>query len=380
MNFDEIIPRHQTNSYKWDFYNDPTDTIPLWVADMDYRCSPAVLESQKLTTDHGVFGYAMCPNELKEVFVERMQQLYNWEIKKEWLVWIPGLVPGLSNTIKTVCSQGSNYMIYTPVYHPFHLASGWMNTPFVSTEMIEIDNRYTLDFEAIEAEITPETKLFLLCNPHNPGGTVFKKDELMKLIEICEKHDIKICSDEIHCDLILDDKLKHIPTASLSDWASENTISLLSPSKTFNIAGFGCSVAVIKNENLRNAFVQSKEGMFPMISRQAYLAALAGYRDSENWRIEMIKYLQKNHDYLVSELNGFCGLKVNKLEATYLAWIDATATGMKDIGSQLLKNGVRVNDGPIFKGEGFFRVNFACTHETLKEGIQRIKNTFEYPQ
>ena len=376
FNFDEEIARNESNSYKWDFFNDPADLIPMWVADTDFRCSPAIIESQQKIVDHGVLGYAMCPKELKEVFVARMKNLYKWEIKQEWLVWLPGLVTGLTNAIKTVCQPSGAYMTYTPVYHPFHLASTWTSKPIQLTEMIEVDCRYTLDFEAIIKTITPETKMFLLCNPHNPGGTVFRKEELLALIAICEEHNIIICSDEIHCDLILDDNCTHIPLASLSDWAAENTITLFSPSKTFNIAGLGGSVAVIKNEALRTAYINSKEGLVPMISRHAYLAALAGYRDSEDWRLEQIAYLKSNHDYLVSELNGYNGLKVNALEATYLAWVDATATGKNDVGNLLIKNGVRVNDGIVFKGEGFFRVNFGCTRKNLEEGIRRIKIAF----
>lgn len=372
-NFDEVINRRNTDSFKWDFNNDPEGTIPMPVADMDFACAPAIIEALREVTEQGVMGYATRPKELNEVFIARMEKLYNWNIKPEWLLWIPGLVPGLAATGKAVGEAGSGILTALPVYGPFHQTPTWVGKTLQTTQFVEKDGRWTIDFEALEAAITPDTRLFMLCNPHNPGGTVFKKEELQQLVDICQKHEIMICSDEIHCDLILDKTLVHIPTATISDWALENTITLMAPSKTFNIAGLGCSVAIIPNQNLRSKFEAAKAGFFPMLSRHSYRAALAAYRDCEDWRLELIDFLKMNHDFLYKELNGYKGLKILPLEATYLMWIDARGTGIENITMKLLQNGVRVLDGSIFKGEGFFRVNFACRRELLIEAIGRIK-------
>ncbi len=213
----------------------------------------------------------------------------------------------------------------------------------------------------------------MLCNPYNPAGTVFTREELEKLADICQKHHIIICSDEIHCDLILDNKLNHIPIASLSQETENSTITLLAPSKTFNIAGLGCSVAIIPNPELRQKFNAAKNGFFPPLPRHSMVAALSAYRDCEEWRLQLIEYLKANHDYMYQELNGYKGLKLFPLEATYLAWIDARETGIDDIQERILRTGVRLMEGKIFMGEGFLRLNFACPKSVLEEAVNRIK-------
>ncbi|MEA5139887.1 MalY/PatB family protein [Arcicella rigui] len=372
-NFDEIINRQNTDSQKWDMFNDPEHTIPMPVADMDFRCPEPILEALRKVTEHGVFGYAIVPEALKDVLHERLKNLYNWETQKEWQVWIPGLVPAITATCRAIGKEGEAVITPIPVYHPFHLTPAYVGKKLQTFPMIEVDGRWTFDFDALEKAITPETKLFMLCNPHNPGGTVFTKAELEKLVEICEQHDIVICSDEIHADLILDATKKHIPTASLSSIAENRTITLLAPSKTFNIAGLGCSVAVIPNPELRKKFIDAKMGFFPPLTRYSQDAALAAYRDCEDWKDELIIYLKANHDYLYQELNGYKGLRMLPLEATYLAWIDASQTGISNIQEKILEAGVRVIDGKVFKGEGFFRLNFACPRILLEEAVKRIK-------
>jgi cystathionine beta-lyase len=372
-NFDEQINRKNTDSYKWDMFNDPETVIPMPVADMDFRCPPPILEALKKVTDHGVLGYSIVPAILKETFQERLKKLYNWDTQQEWQVWIPGLVPAITATCKAIGNIGDAVITAIPVYHPFHLAPNYVGKQLQTFPMKEVENRWTFDFEALEATITPETKLFMLCNPHNPGGTVYTKAELEQLLAICQKHEIIICSDEIHCDLILDSTKPHIPTASLSKEAEAMTITLMAPSKTFNIAGLGCSVAIIPNPVLRKQFEDAKNGFFPPLTRHSQDAALAAYRDCEEWRVELVDYLTQNHDYLYQELNGYKGLKMLPLEATYLAWIDARATGIEDIQALLLAAGVRVMDGKVFMGEGFFRLNFACTKALLVEAVNKIK-------
>jgi len=373
-NFDEVINRKNTDSFKWDFFNDPEDTIPMPVADMDFRSAEPILEALREVTEHGIFGYSIVPEVLKDVLQERLERLYGWKTEKDWQVWIPGLVPAITATCRAIGEIGEGVLTSIPVYHPFHLAPNYVGKKLQTFPMKEVDNRWTFDFEALEKAITPDTKLFMLCNPYNPAGTVFTKIELEQLVEICKKHDIVICSDEIHCDLILDENKKHIPIASLSEEAANMTITLLAPSKTFNIAGLGCSVAVIPNPELRKKFEDAKNGFFPPLTRHSLVAALVAYRDCEDWRLQLVDYLKANHDFLYQELNGYKGLKMLPLEATYLAWIDARETGIVDIQEKILKAGVRLMNGNVFMGEGFLRLNFACPKSVLEEAVKRIKS------
>ena len=376
-NFDEVINRKNTDSFKWDFFQDPEGTIPMPVADMDFRSPEPILQALREVTEHGVFGYSIVPEELKNVLQERLERLYGWKTQKEWQVWIPGLVPAITATCRAIGEVGDAVLTSIPVYHPFHLAPSYVGKKLQTFPLIEVENRWTFDFDALEKAISEETKLFMLCNPYNPSGTVFNLDELKKLIKICQKHNLVICADEIHCDLILDINKKHIPIASLSQEAENMTVTLLAPSKTFNIAGLGCSVAIIPNPELRQKFNAAKDGFFPPLPRHSMVAALAAYKDCEDWRLQLIDYLKANHDYMFQELNGYKGLKMLPLEATYLAWIDARETGIEDIQERIFAAGVRLMNGKIFMGEGFLRLNFACPKSVLEEAVKRIKIALE---
>ena len=375
FNFDEPIDRHNTNSFKWDKYSDKS-VIPVWVADMDFKAAPPIIEALKKVTEQGVFGYYRCPDELFEVVMERLERVHQFKIKKEWIVWIPGLVPALGLSCRMSGQDGDAVMTNIPVYHPFMLETIAANRELQKVEMVLENDRWTMDFEAIEMSITPKTKLFLLCNPHNPNGTMFTKSELNRLGEICLKHNITICSDEIHCDLILDKTKQHISIATLSEELAQNSISLFAPSKTFNIAGLGCSFAIIPNDELRSKFMKTKAGLLPFIPSYSYQAALAAYRDGEEWLQELLVYLRSNHDFLLQSVAEMKGLKMVALEATYLAWIDARETGMTDVVERLEAAGVGVNAGKMYDGEGFFRLNFACTRANLEEVVKRMKTIF----
>ena len=375
FNFDEPIDRHNTNSFKWDKYSDKS-VIPVWVADMDFKAAPPIIEALNKVTEQGVFGYYRCPDELFEVVMERLERVHQFKVKKEWIVWIPGLVPALGLSCRMSGQDGDAVMTNIPVYHPFMLETIAANRELQKVEMVLENGRWTMDFEAIEKSITPKTKLFLLCNPHNPCGTMFTKSELDKLGEICLKHNIVICSDEIHCDLILDKTKQHISIATLSNEIAQNSISLFAPSKTFNIAGLGCSFAVIPNDELRSKFMKTKAGLMPMIPPYSYQAALAAYKNGEEWLQELLVYLRSNHDFLLQSVAEMKGLKMVALEATYLAWIDARETGMADVVERLEAAGVGVNAGKMYDGEGFFRLNFACTRANLEEVVKRMKTIF----
>ncbi len=372
-NFDELIDRTNTDSVKWDKYKD-RDIIPLWVADMDFKAAPPILTALENVVKQGVIGYWHTPDELVNVVVKRLKERHNWEIQKEWLVWLPGLVPGLTLSCMVVGEDGDEIMTTVPVYGPFMRSPIAAKKRLVKVPMRLENSRWTFDFEAIKTGITPRTKMFMLCNPYNPAGTVFTKDELQKLSDICIENNIVICSDEIHCDLILDETKKHISIATLSQSVENQTITLLSPSKTFNIAGLGCSFAVIPNEEIRAKYATLRAIIEPEVSAFAYKAALAAYRDGGEWHKQLLSYLRKNHDFVLQEINAFNGFKMQPLEATYLAWIDTRESEFEDVAQFLENAGVGVSDGGVFfDGKGFIRLNFGTQMRRLEAAFWRMR-------
>ncbi|CAH0997860.1 Cystathionine beta-lyase PatB [Emticicia aquatica] len=371
--FDELIDRTNTDSFKWDKYKD-RDIIPLWVADMDFKAAPPILKALENVTKQGVIGYWHTPDELVDVVVKRLEERHNWKIQKDWIVWLPGLVPGLTLSCLVVGDDGDEIMTTVPVYGPFMKAPDAAKKKLVKVQMKLENNRWTLDFDAIKAAITPRTKMFMLCNPYNPAGTVFTQTELQTLADICIEHNIVICSDEIHCDLILDETKKHISIATLSKEAENQTITLLSPSKTFNIAGLGCSFAVIPNDEIRSKYANLRYILEPMNSAYAYQSALAAYRDCGEWEKQLLTYLRKNHAFVLQEMNAFKGFSMQPLEATYLAWIDTRESGIENIAEVLENAGVGVSEGGFFfDGKGFIRLNFGTQMRRLEAAIWRMR-------
>ncbi len=371
--FDELIDRTNTDSFKWDRYKD-RDIIPLWVADMDFKAAPPILKALEEVTKHGVIGYSHEPDELTDVIVKRLDERHSWKIEKNWIVYLPGLVPGLTLSCMVVGNEGDEIITTVPVYGPFMKAPEAAKKKLVKVQMKLENNRWTLDFDAIRAAITPSTRMFMLCNPYNPAGTVFTKEELQTLSDICTEHNIVICADEIHCDLILDESKKHISIASLSKEVENQTITLLSPSKTFNIAGLGGSFAVIPNDEIRAKFAQLKYIVEPMPSAYAYQAALAAYRDCNEWHEQLLAYLRKNHDYVLQEINHFKGFSMQPLEATYLAWIDTRESDIENISEILENAGVGISDGGFFfDGKGFIRLNFGTQMRRLEAAVWRMR-------
>jgi cystathionine beta-lyase len=374
--FDELIDRSNTDSFKWDKYKN-RDIIPLWVADMDFKAAPPILKALEDVTKQGVIGYWQAPNELAEVIVKRLEERHHWKIEKEWIVYLPGLVPGLTLSCMVVGNDGDEIITTVPVYGPFMKAPEAAKKKLVKVQMKLENKRWTFDFDAIRAAITPRTRMFMLCNPYNPAGTVFSKEELQMLSDICMEHQIIICSDEIHCDLILDESKKHISIATLSKEAENQTITLLSPSKTFNIAGLGCSFAVIPNNEIRTKLTNLKYIVQPMPSAYAYQAALSAYRDCDEWHMQLLAYLRKNHDYVLHEMNAITGFSMTPLESTYLAWIDTRDNGKDNIAVVLENAGVGVSEGGFFfDGKGYIRLNFGTQMQRLETAISRMRKVF----
>ncbi len=371
-NFDEIIDRRGTFSEKWDAYKGK-DIIPMWVADMDFRSPPPIINALKKRVEHGIFGYTDEPDELFEAIILRMKKLYNWEIKREWIILLPGLVSGINAVSRAFGLKGDEIMTTIPVYPPFLSAPENSDKRLISIPMIEKNGRHTLDFDAIERAITPKTRLFILCSPHNPCGTLFTKQELAALSEICAEKKVVVCSDEIHCDFILEENKKHIPTASISDFAAENTITLMAPSKTYNIPGLGCSYAIIPSDEKRQIFEKSNKGIMPHVNLMGLTAGIAALTECDEWLDDLIIYLRNNRDIVEKRINNMNGLTMNHVEATYLAWIDARGLGIKDPLKFFERAGVGLSCGTYFGAQGFLRLNFGCPASQLEEALYRME-------
>lgn len=371
FDFDSPVDRRHTASVKWDRYQGQ-DILPLWVADMDFQAPPAVQKALSRRIEHGVFGYSHPSEELIATVVAMLKDQHNWAVNPQWLVWLPGLVTGLNVACRAVGHLGDAVMTCTPVYPPF------LSAPLAcGRELIPVSHpcdgrRYVMDFEAIEKAITPATKLFLLCNPQNPTGRVFSREELLRLADICLRHGIIVCSDEIHCDLVLDADKKHLPLATMDESIAACTITLLAPSKTYNIPGLGCSLAVIPDRALRSSFKKTMEGIVPHVNVLGLTAALAAYRDSEDWRLALIDYLRDNRNLVEEFVSRTDGLTLLHGEATYLAWIDCRALPVKNPAAFFEKAGVGLSDGSDFGAKGFVRLNFGCTRRTLLDALARM--------
>jgi cystathionine beta-lyase len=376
--FDFSIPvdRRDTASMKWDKYKGK-DIIPLWVADMDFCSPPAVIEALHQRIAHGVFGYTIPPESLNAAVVKMLQSDYGWAIDPQWLVWLPGLVTGLNVACRAVGEDNDGVMTALPVYPPFLSAPANSRRHLVKVPLQEKDNRWSFDFDRFESAITPDTRLFLLCNPHNPVGRIFTRDELTDLAMICEKHDIVICSDEIHCGLLLDEDKTHLPTATLGPEVAQRTITLMSPSKTFNLPGLGCAFAVISNEKLRRQFIKAASGIVPLVNALGFAAAEAAYRDCADWHTELLEYLRGNRDTVARAVGKMPLLSMAPAEATYLAWIDVRSADLPDPVRFFEDAGVGLQDGVEFDGPGFVRLNFGCQRPLLEEALDRMKSAME---
>jgi cystathionine beta-lyase len=309
-----------------------------------------------------------------------LERDYGWRIDPRWIVWLPGLVTGLNVACRAVGEPGDDVLTLVPVYPPFLSAPGYSQRGLVRVPLLERSNRWSIDFERLAGAVTPRTRLFLLCNPHNPVGRVFDRPELERLAQQCLSRGIVICADEIHCGLVLDPAKRHLPIAALAPEVAQNSITLMAPSKTFNLAGLGCSFAVIPSEAIRRRFLQAKAGIVPMINPYGYLAAQTAYRHGEPWRRALIAYLRRNRYLLAEALTRMPGgLTMAPVEATYLAWIDVRQAGMGDPVPFFEAAGVGLQDGRDFDGPGFVRLNFGCPRALLEQAIERIsaalKNT-----
>jgi cystathionine beta-lyase len=387
FDFDTLIERRGTGSAKWTVFGD--DVLPMWVADMDFQSPPEVLEALRQSVDHGVFGYMFPPENLPQLIVDRMAERYDWHIKVEDVMFVPGVMVGVNLTAQAV-AQGGAILIQPPVYHPFHYTPEWSNCAKQEAPLQYVETEdgftYEIDFDVLENAITPETRMLLFCSPHNPIGRVWRRDELERLADVCVKHDLILCSDEIHSDLLLGG-VEHIPSATVREELRQRTVTLIAPSKTFNLPGLSLSVAIIENPELRRRFVEAGAGTVmmvmgdhshPFINTMGYLAADAAYRDGGPWLEALLGYLEANRDFVHAYVKEHMpGVKLAALEGTYLQWMDFRGLDLPELpGKWFLENAkVALNEGEMFgaEGVGFARMNIATSRPRLETALDQMR-------
>jgi len=372
--FDRVIDRRHSDSTKWRVYG--PDVLPLWTADMDFRAPEPVITALRARAEHGVFGYCYEPPELREVIVERLARLYGWRVEPEAVVFQTGVLVGFQHVCRVAATAADGVLVQPPVYPPIfdaprHNGSIHQEAPLV----MRPDGRWEIDFDAFEAAATDRTRVLILCNPHNPVGRVFGRADLERLAAICLRRDILICSDEIHCDLVFEGH-RHVPIASLDLEVARRSVTLMAPSKTFNVPGLRCSFVIIPDPDLRRRF--GGDGDFSEINIMGLVAALSAYRDGQEWLDQLLAYLQANRDFVADYVRReLPGIEMVAPEATYLAWMDCRRSGITGSPQEFFLERARValHDGAWFgtRGDGFVRLNFGCPRSTLAEALERMK-------
>lgn len=375
--FDKKVDRTNTYSEKWDKYKG-RDIIPMWVADSDFETAPEIIQALQVRVSQGVFGYTEQPTDgVQDAIQSHLLSQYNWKIEKNWIVPLPSLVSGLGLSCLMTGSKSDEVITPDTIYPPFkYVIDNAKRQTIKIPMMLESSSgieRWVLNIDALKGAITEQSKVLLFCNPHNPGGTVYTHDELEQIHKICKHHDLLICSDEIHCDLVLDKNKKHIPFATLNDDAKNRSITLMAASKTFNVAGLGFGFAIIPNDEIRKQFKVLARQRLPDINALAQTATEAAFKHGEQWRLQQIEYLRGNRDYLMDKINRIDGLKMYPLEATFLAWIDVSKLDLDDPETFFEDAGVGISAGKYFGDNDFIRLNFACRRSLVEEAVARIR-------
>jgi len=390
--FDRIIDRRHTDSVKWSRYDE--DVLSLWIADTDFAVPPPVLRAVRERVAHPIFGYGQPPEELREVIQERLARLYRWRVELDDILFLPGVVCGFNLACRAFAAPGGQVLVEPPVYPPMLSAARNAGCGRKLVPLVEGRERYEHDLDRFEEAVAKHAddgcpvSLFLLCNPHNPVGRVFEAAELERLAEICLRHDVVICSDEIHCDFVYAGH-DHVPIASLSPEVGAQTITLFAPSKTYSIAGLRCSIGVIQNPDLRARMLeQTGAGLIPGVNVLGYVAALAAYREAQPWLDELLVYLETNRDYVLEYVEAYLpGVRCKRPEGTFLAWLDCREAGIPGDPHRFFLDRARValNDGSAFGPKGgavpsvqdFVRLNFGCPRAILTQALERMRIALE---
>lgn len=384
FNFDAPPDRRGTDSQKWQKYAG-RDVLPMWVADMDFEVAPAIVEALRARVGHGVFGYARPVSSTLDAIVESFSARYRWQVDPSWIVWLPGIVCGLNVAARAFAGDGDEVLSLSPIYPPFTTAPRNQGRAprSVPLALNAAARRWEIDWDALERAVTPRTKLLLFCHPHNPVARVWSRGEVERIAAFCARHDLVICSDEIHCDLLLEPGAEHEPFAVAVPGESGRLATFMAPSKTFNIPGLGTSFAVISDPGLRARFSKATAGIVAEVNALGYAACEAAYRSGEPWRRALIAYLRGNRDFLLEAVSrDLPGVRIEApIEATYLAWLNVSGLGLANPVKHFEGGGVGLSDGVPFGAApgSHVRLNFGCARSTLEEGLRRMKAALRTP-
>ena len=382
-NFDEVIDRRDTNAVKLERCKalfGTEDVLPLWVADMDFRTPDFIIDAIQKRLEHPILGYTMPSKSFYSASISWIKEHHDWNIQRDWFGFLPGIVPGLSFAVQSLTKPGDEIIVQPPVYYPFFHVIEKNHRVLVQNQLKEDNGKFVMDFDDLEKKFTSKTKLFILCNPHNPGGRVWTIDELRRFTAICEKHQVTIVSDEIHADMVLPGKTKHTPLATVSAWSEQNTVTFMAPTKVFNMPGLISSGYIIPNAELRHRFVEFLEASEMNSGNMfAYTAAVAAYENGDEWRKQMLDYVQGNIDFVADFLKkNVPQIKPMIPEASFLVWLDCKDLGMETDELHKffsLKAGLGLNKGTIFGpgGEYHLRLNVACSRSILEKAMKQLQ-------
>ncbi|MDR3229191.1 MAG: PatB family C-S lyase [Puniceicoccales bacterium] len=374
FDFDFCPERSGTDSIKWRRYEN-TDVIPAWVADMDFASPPCVREALRRRLEHPILGYATAKQSTLDAVLAYLERQHGWKVDPEWIVFTPAVVPSLHGIIRAVGEAGASVISTTPVYPPFLSSPALSGRIAKRVPMIFQNGCWTFDFDALDAAAAEtQAKVFLLCNPYNPLGRVFERAELEGVAAFAERHGITVCSDEIHCDLVLDPAAKHITYGTLGEKVAQTSAVLFAASKTYNTAGLLCGYAVIPDSSLRQRFRRALAGVANEVNVFGFVALEAAYSEGEPWRLELLEYLRGNLALVAAEIADTPGVTIaQRPQATYLAWLDVRALGFADPVKTFEAGGVGLGNGADFGEPGFVRLNFGCPRERLREILRRIR-------
>lgn len=361
--------RHGTGSLKWERYAG-RDVLPMWVADMDFRSPPEVIEALRGRVDHRVFGYTVPPATTVEAVLAYLHDRHGVSASAGDIVWFPGLVPALNVACRAFVHPGEEVLTCTPVYPPFLSAPEFAGVGLRKVDLVESDGVWDIDFDGLEAAVSPATKLFILCNPHNPIGRVFPETTIARLAEFCRRHELVLISDEIHCDLVLDDR----PHTCGLNYPETKVVAMFAPSKTFNLAGLACAFLVIPDPPTRRAFQRAARGLITEVNAFGYTGCEAALRHGWVWQSALLDHLRTNRDRVEQFVaTSLPGVRTWHTEATYLAWLDARGLDVPDAARFFEDNGVGLSDGvPFGAPRGFLRLNFGCPKSQLDEALARM--------
>ena len=385
-NFDEIIDRTGTSCVKWDIremFFKKQDVLPMWVADMDFKTPDFIVDAVKQRAEHPVYGYTIRPESYYTSLINWIDKKHRWKIDKDWVIFSPGIVPAVNMAVMAYTKPGDKIIVQPPVYFPFFGAVKDNGRQLVNNQLKLNNGRYDMDFEDLEKQIDSRTRMVIISNPHNPGGSAWTKEELTRLGEICIKHNLILISDEIHSDLAIPPN-KHTVAANLSKEIAGVTVTMMAPSKTFNLAGMASSSVIISNEKLRNDFqIMLDRVHVGMGNLFGMVASEAAYTHGEEWLNQMLIYVKGNIDFMEEYISkNIPKVKMIRPEATYMVWLDFRELAMdNDTLKQFIieKAGLGLNDGPVFGpgGEGFQRINLACPRAYVEEAMNRLENAIK---